>query len=68
MKLPDMVRVPEQDAWVVSISRHRLAENKKNGTPFFDTEEEANAVAAGIPGAVVELSVAWQTKESIDKA
>ena len=47
MKLPDMVRVPEEDAWVVSIARHRLAKNEKTGTPFFDTEEEAIALANG---------------------
>ena len=62
MMLPDMVRVPEEDAWVVSIARHRLAKNEKTGYPFFDTEEDAKAAAAGIPGAVVELSVAWKIK------
>ena len=60
--MPDMVRMPEEDAWVVSIARYRVAKNEKTGLPFFDSEEEAKAVAAGIPGAVVELSVAWKIK------
>ena len=68
MKLPDMVRVPEQDAWVVEVARHRLAKNEKTGMPFFDCEEDAKAVAAGTPGAVVRLSVAWQIKRDIDSA
>ena len=67
MKLPDMVRMPEEDAWVVELARHRFAKNEKTGTPFFDTEEEARAVAKGTPGAVVRLSIAWQVKQSIDK-
>ena len=68
MKLPDMVRVPEQDAWAVEVARNRLAKNEKTGMPFFDREEDAKAVAAGIPGAVARLSFAWQIKRDIDSA
>lgn len=67
MKLTDMVMVPEKDAWVVSVSKNRLAVNEKTGMPFFGTEEEAREVAKVLNGSAVRLSMACQVKQSIDK-
>lgn len=67
MNMEKMVRVRGEERWAVRNHKGEAVQNPKNGLPFFDKEEDAKAVAQSIPGAIVGMSVAWQTKRDIDR-